>query len=111
MGTASQDRILDFGPVGTWWEITKSTADRGGELFEAVNVIVPGFGGRPLHIHPAAENSYAVVPGTLDVWVGGAWRKLAAGEVVTVSAGTPHTLENQPCGGGGRWAGRTRRRT
>jgi quercetin dioxygenase-like cupin family protein len=95
MGSASQDRVLDFGPIGMWWEITKSTADTGGELFEAINVVAPTFAGPPLHIHPTAEESYAVVSGTLDVCVGGRWRKLAAGESVTVPAGTPHTLKNE----------------
>jgi mannose-6-phosphate isomerase-like protein (cupin superfamily) len=90
----SQDRALDFGPVGMWWEITRSTADTGGELFEAVNVLAPDFAGPPLHIHPTAEESYPVVSGTLDVCVGGEWRRLAAGESATVPAGTPHTLRN-----------------
>jgi mannose-6-phosphate isomerase-like protein (cupin superfamily) len=95
MDTASQDRSLDFGPIGMWWEITRSTADTGGELFEAINVLAPTFAGPPFHIHPTAEESYAVVLGTLDVYVGGTWRKLAAGESVTVPAGTPHTLKNE----------------
>lgn len=95
MGTASSDRILDFGPMGMWWEITNSTSDTGGERFEAINVIGPDFAGPPLHIHPAAEESYAVVSGTLDVCVGGEWKKVAAGESVTVPAGTPHTLKNE----------------
>jgi mannose-6-phosphate isomerase-like protein (cupin superfamily) len=94
MGAASRDRILDFGPMGMWWEITRSTADTGGELFEAINVLAPTFAGPPVHVHPTAEESYAVVSGTLGVCVGGEWRKLAAGESVTVPAGTPHTLRN-----------------
>jgi mannose-6-phosphate isomerase-like protein (cupin superfamily) len=81
--------------MGMWWEITKSTADTGGELFEAINVLGPNFAGPPLHIHPSAEESYAVVSGTLDVCVGGNWRKLGPGESVTVPAGTPHTLKNE----------------
>ena len=36
-----------------------------------------------------------MVSGTLDVCVGGEWRKLATGESVTVPAGTPHTLRNE----------------
>ena len=36
-----------------------------------------------------------MVSGTLNVCVGGEWRKLAAGESVTVPAGTPHTLKNE----------------
>jgi mannose-6-phosphate isomerase-like protein (cupin superfamily) len=65
-----------------------------GELFEAVNVVAPGFGGPPVQVHPAAEESYAVVSRALDVCVRGQWRTLAAGESVAVPAGTPHTLRN-----------------
>ena len=90
----SPERILDFGPIGMWWEITKSTADTLGESFEAVNVIEPGFAGPPLHVHPYAEESYAVVSGTLDVCLGKHWRKLSAGESATVPVGMPHTLRN-----------------
>ena len=94
MGSTDPDRILDFAPIGMWWEITRSTADTGGEAFEAVNVLAPGFGGPPLHLHPAAEESYAVVSGTLDVCVDRRWRRLGPGESATVPAGTPHTLRN-----------------
>ncbi|MEO8421258.1 MAG: cupin domain-containing protein [Hyphomicrobium sp.] len=87
-------RILDFAPVGMWWEITRSTADTRGALLEAVNVIAPDFAGPPLHIHPAAEESYSVLSGTLDVCVDGIWQRLSAGQSVTVAAGTPHTLRN-----------------
>jgi quercetin dioxygenase-like cupin family protein len=94
MGSSDRDRILDFAPIGMWWEITRSTADTGGELFEALNVLAPGFAGPPLHTHPTAEESYAVLSGTLDICVGRQWRQLAPGESVTVPAGTPHTLKN-----------------
>ena len=94
MKTAAQDRVLDFGPVGMWWEITRSTADTGGELLEIVNLIGPGFDGPPLHVHPTAEESYAVVSGSAEVCVGGAWRTVTAGETATVPAGTPHTIRN-----------------
>jgi mannose-6-phosphate isomerase-like protein (cupin superfamily) len=95
METMSQDPTLDFGPMGMSWEITKSTADTAGDLFEAIHVMGPGFAGPPLHIHPTAEESYAVVSGTLEVCVGGEWKTLTAGESVTVPAGKPHTLENE----------------
>ena len=50
MTPKDRDRILDFTPIGMWWEITKSTADTGGEFFEAINVVNPGFEGPPLHV-------------------------------------------------------------
>jgi hypothetical protein len=55
MTPKDRDRILDFTPIGMWWEITKSTADTGGELFEATNMVNPGFAGPPLHIRAKAE--------------------------------------------------------
>src|SRR5690242_11304432 len=94
MQPTGQGRVLDFAPTGMWWEITKTTADTGGEFFEAVNVLAPGFAGPPLHIHPHAEESYEVQAGSLGVCVGDQWRQLAPGEKVTVPAGTPHTLKN-----------------
>src|SRR5438067_2078628 len=94
MTSTDPDRILDFAAIGMWWEITRSTADTGGELFEAINVLAPGFAGPPLHIHPHAQESYQVQAGTLEVCVAGEWRKLGAGESVTVAAGTAHTLKN-----------------
>lgn len=46
------NRILNFAPMGMWWEITRSTADTAGEFFEAVNVLAPGFAGpHCIHIH------------------------------------------------------------
>ena len=89
-----QSRVLDFAAIGMRWEITRSTADTGGAFFEAINVVAPGFGGPPLHLHPHAEETYAVTAGALDVCVAGDWRTLRAGESVTVPAGIAHTLKN-----------------
>lgn len=91
---ADPDRVLDFAPIGMWWEITHSTADTGGERFEAVNVPAPGFAGPPLQLRPTAEESHAVVSGNLDVCVDRVWRQLGPGESATVPAGIPHTLKN-----------------
>lgn len=39
---SGDDRRLDLRPgMGMWWEITRSTADTPGELFEATNWIEP----------------------------------------------------------------------
>lgn len=94
MSSQTQDRILDFGPMGMRWEITRSTSDTGGQFFEAINILAPGFSGPPLHTHPLAEESYEVLAGTLDVCVNGAWQQLAPGQSVKVPPGTPHTLKN-----------------
>jgi mannose-6-phosphate isomerase-like protein (cupin superfamily) len=76
------------------WEITRSTADTAGELFEATNWIGPEMPGPPVHVHPTADESYEVIEGALDVCVDGQWRTLRAGESATAPAGVPHTLRN-----------------
>jgi mannose-6-phosphate isomerase-like protein (cupin superfamily) len=81
------ERHLDFHPgMGMRWEITRSTEDTAGDLFEATNWLV--------HVHPTAEESYEVVEGALEVCVDGEWRTVSAGETATVPAGVPHTLRN-----------------
>ncbi len=92
---AGGDRQLDFHPgMEMRWEITRSTADTGGELFEATNWIGPEMAGPPVHVHPTAQESYQVLEGSLDVCIDGKWRTLRAGESAEVPAGVPHTLRN-----------------
>jgi len=92
---AVPDRALDFQPgMAMRWEITRSTADTGGELLETVNWVGPRTGGPPLHVHPSAEESYEVVEGTLEVFIDADWQTLHAGQTAVVPPGTPHTLRN-----------------
>ena len=91
----SGDRQLDFHPgMEMRWEITRSTADTEGELFEATNWLDPGMAGPPVHVHPTADDSFEVIEGALDFCVDGKWTTLRAGESATAPAGVPHTLRN-----------------
>ncbi|MBV8913108.1 MAG: cupin domain-containing protein [Acetobacteraceae bacterium] len=89
------DRILDFEPgMAMRWEITRSSAETGGELLETVNWLGPGAdGGPPVHVHAAVEESYEVLEGAIDVFIGGEWHTLATGARVVVRPGTAHTLK------------------
>lgn len=87
------DRELDFHPgMEMRWEITRSTADTGGEVFEATNWLDPGMAGPPLHVHPTAEDRFEVLEGALEFCIDGEWRTLRAGESAAAPAGVPHTL-------------------
>jgi mannose-6-phosphate isomerase-like protein (cupin superfamily) len=89
------ERELDFRPgMDMSWEITRNSADTGGDLFEATNWIDAHMAGPPVHVHPSAEESYEVIEGALDVFLDGKWNTLRAGESATVPAGVPHTLRN-----------------
>ena len=92
---ADADRQLDFHPgMAMRWEITRSTEDSSGELFESTNWLDPGMPGPPTHVHPDSEESFEVIEGSLDVCKEGEWTTLAAGATATVPAGVPHTLRN-----------------
>jgi hypothetical protein len=77
--SGGDDRRLDFRPgMGMWWEITRSTEDTSGELFEATNWIEPRMPGPPVHVHPTAEESYEVVEGALEVFMNGQWSPVSS---------------------------------
>jgi len=80
--------------MGMRWEITRSTEDTSGELFESMNWLDPQMPGPPVHVHPSTEESFEVIEGSLDVFRDGEWSTLRAGEQATVPAGVPHTLRN-----------------
>lgn len=92
---AGPDRQLDFHPaMGMRWEITRSTEDTGGEVFESMHWYDPREPGPVVHVHPSTEDTFAVIDGTLEVCIDGEWRPVRAGEAATVPAGVPHTFRN-----------------
>jgi mannose-6-phosphate isomerase-like protein (cupin superfamily) len=66
--------------MGMWWEITRSTVDTSGELFEATNWVEARMPGPPVHVHPTVEESYEVIEGALEVFMDGKWSPVRAGE-------------------------------
>lgn len=93
--SAGADRQLDFHPaMGMRWEITRSTGDTGGEVFESMHWYDAGERGPPVHVHPDSADTFAVIDGTLEVCIDGEWRSVRAGETATVPAGVPHTFRN-----------------
>lgn len=98
MGTGAfreADRELDFHPVmGERWEITKSTQDTSGELFESVVWLDPHMPAPPPHMHPNAEESFDVLEGSLDVFNDGQWTTLGPRESATVPPSVRHTFRN-----------------
>ena len=46
----------------------------------------------PLHAHPGAEESFYVLDGRVEVWVGGTVAEASAGAFIVVPRGVPHAL-------------------
>jgi quercetin dioxygenase-like cupin family protein len=93
--SAGADRQLDFHPgMGMRWEITRSTEDSAGEVFESTNWLDPGLPGPPTHVHPNWEESFEVIEGSLEVCKDGEWSTWTPGGTAVVPPGVPHTLRN-----------------
>ena len=86
--------VLDLTPIGAVFRIKQTAAETHGRSFEMEWELAPETGGTPVHIHPHALESYEVLQGELDVFIGGTWRTLTVGEKVVVDPGVPHTFRN-----------------
>ena len=83
---------LNLNPIGATFNITKTAADTKGRALEMEWELQPHSSGTPIHIHPAATETYEVLEGSFDVYVDGDWRTMSVGERITVPAGVPHTF-------------------
>lgn len=86
--------VFDLSPIGAVFHVRKTAEETQGRSFEMEWELFPNTGGTPVHIHPHATESYRVLAGELDIFVDGAWRRIAAGEAASVDAGVPHTFRN-----------------
>jgi mannose-6-phosphate isomerase-like protein (cupin superfamily) len=86
--------LLDLGPLGAKFLITKTAVDTAGQSFEMEWELAPRTGGTPVHIHPHAAETYKVIEGQLDIYVDGKWDTLSAGEERTVPERVAHTFRN-----------------
>jgi mannose-6-phosphate isomerase-like protein (cupin superfamily) len=80
-------------PGDVTFEVTRSTAETGGELVELLFTLPPGGRGPPAHVHEHVEE-WEVVAGRLEARIDGDRRTLDAGESLTIPAGTAHTFRN-----------------
>jgi quercetin dioxygenase-like cupin family protein len=86
--------VLDLGPIGATFHVRKTAQDTDGKSLEMEWFLAPRSGGTPIHIHPAASESYEILEGELDLYVNGKWKRLSRGETASVEAGVPHTFRN-----------------
>lgn len=82
--------VLDMGPFQIKMTVTKFTA----ETLDVEIELGPRSGGTPIHIHPHALETYEVLEGRFDAYVGGVWKTYQVGEKVEVPKGIPHAFRN-----------------
>jgi mannose-6-phosphate isomerase-like protein (cupin superfamily) len=54
-----------------------------------------GVDGPPIHKHPHQKQEFAIVEGEVEVYLGGKWNKLKAGDRVTIPPNTPHSYRSR----------------
>jgi mannose-6-phosphate isomerase-like protein (cupin superfamily) len=64
------------------------------EVLEVEGRYAPGGKAPPAHFHPAQDEHFEVLEGTLRAKVGGEERDLGPGETLEIPAGTPHQMWN-----------------
>jgi mannose-6-phosphate isomerase-like protein (cupin superfamily) len=64
------------------------------ELLEVEGSYGPGGSPPPAHFHPAQDEHFEVLDGTMRAKVGGEERELVTGETLEIPQGTPHQMWN-----------------
>ena len=85
---------LDCTELGMVMTIMKTSRDTDGQSLEMEWRLSPNSGGTPLHIHPAAIETYEILSGELEVFKKDKWITARAGEKITIEKGEPHTFRN-----------------
>ena len=82
-------------PDGSLYEIVSPGSATGGARVEMRVTLPPAPASPPPHVHPGQEETWIVETGVLEGLVGHERRRLAAGESLTIPAGTVHAFRNR----------------
>jgi quercetin dioxygenase-like cupin family protein len=67
------------------------------DVLAVVDCDIPaGTAGPPVHIHPASDETFVVLSGTLLVYLDGKVTELGAGDLVHIARGTRHSFATPP---------------
>jgi len=87
-------QTIDNPRTGQSMRFLQTAADTSGALLQVETVNPPTAIAEPTHIHPHQESRARVTTGSLLFVVDGSERRLAAGDEITIGAGTPHHFLN-----------------
>jgi len=89
---------ITFDFRGTRMTVRLSTADTAG-AYSVIEMIHPPNVGPALHIHPRRPESFYIIEGSYTFFRGHETIQLAAGQAVSIPAGTAHRYLVGPAGG------------
>jgi mannose-6-phosphate isomerase-like protein (cupin superfamily) len=85
---------LDCSELGMVMTIVKAADDTQGRSLEMEWTLSPKSGGTPVHVHPAATETYEILSGELEVFKKDRWIKAKTGDKIVIERGEPHTFRN-----------------
>lgn len=86
--------VLEFTMTGERFEF-QTSAKTGDGVFRFRWTLDGGKKGPPEHIHETESETFAVVSGTLRIWIDGTPRDIGPGQAVTVHPGVRHRFHNR----------------
>lgn len=93
---ASKNQILDMTPIGMKFTVLQTGVDTGGKSLDLHWELMPGCNMEdPLvHTHPHAIETYEILEGEMEFFVGDKWVPAKKGEKLTVEKGVTHAFRN-----------------
>lgn len=93
---ATKNQVLDMSPVGMIFTVLKSSEDTNGNSLDLHWQLLPGCNMKdPLvHVHPHAIETYEVLEGEMEFYIGDKWIKAVAGDKLAVPEGVTHCFRN-----------------
>ena len=85
---------LECREIGMNMTIVKGASETNGDALEMEWELLPFEGGPPVHIHPNAVETYEILEGEMEFYVGGKWVKAKSGDKLEVAKGQPHSFRN-----------------
>lgn len=85
---------LDCTELGMVMTIVKTSKDTDGKSLEMEWTLYPNSGGTPIHIHPAAIETYEILSGKLEVFRKDKWITARVGDKIVIEKGESHTFKN-----------------
>lgn len=79
--------------LGIGYTLFVTGAETGGS-YELMQFVVPPGAGPPPHAHENEDESFYIVDGEFEVFLGGQTRTLSAGDFVHLPRGVPHAFRN-----------------
>lgn len=80
--------------IGMAMSIEKTSSQTHGKSLEMKWEIFPGPGSPPVHVHPNAVETYEILEGEMEFYIGGQWIPAKKGDKLRVEKGQPHTFRN-----------------